>query len=154
MNVKNFMVKLREQEYKVTPQRIAILEAIITAQNYPTVDQIYQQVASKYPAINLATIYHTLHLMTELGLLQELKFSNIGSRYDPNTSPHANIICLKCGEIYDYNSESIRNLWSEIISELLTKPIAQRLDLYVVCNKCAEITSKENTNKLKITFKA
>jgi Fur family peroxide stress response transcriptional regulator len=136
MENQQLIAKLREKGYKVTPQRLAICESILSSKNHPTADHIYQEVKKKYPTLSLATIYQTLHLLKEIGLLQELEFSGRISRYDPDTSPHINIICKNCGTIQDYKSESIRELWSQIIRELGFKPIGQRLDIYRYCDQC------------------
>jgi Fur family peroxide stress response transcriptional regulator len=59
------------------------------------------------------------------------------SRFDPDTSPHINIICQKCGKIEDYKAESVKKLWAQIIEELGFKPIGQRIDIYTCCDRCA-----------------
>jgi len=139
MNVQNIMAKLRHGGYKITPQRLAICELILSSKGHPTADQIYERVLQKFPTISLATVYQTLHLLKELGLLQELGFPNLSSRYDPNTSPHINVICPKCGQIYDYEEDKLKKLWSQIVAKLGFKPIGQRLDIYKYCDKCSNI---------------
>jgi Fur family peroxide stress response transcriptional regulator len=136
MNTKQLMATLHEKGYKVTPQRLAICELALSSKNHPTADQIHQALLKKYPTVSLATVYQTLHLLTDVGLLQELGFSDKSSRYDPNVTPHINLICPKCGEICDYESKAVKELWSQIIGELKFKPIGQRLDLYRICDKC------------------
>jgi len=73
-----------------------------------------------------------------LGLLQERGFSEMSSRFDPNTAIHINIICPKCGEIRDYEAESVTKLMNRIISELEVVPVEHRLDLYISCDKCSK----------------
>ncbi|MFX0094150.1 MAG: transcriptional repressor, partial [Candidatus Hodarchaeota archaeon] len=73
------------------------------------------------------------------GLLLELKFSEMSSRFDSNPSPHINVICPNCGEIYDYEVKSIETFWSQIASELRKKPTALRFDFYTICNKCSKL---------------
>lgn len=136
MNIQQIMHKLRERSYRVTPQRLAVCELILSSKDHPTADRIFREVKKKHPTISLATVYQTLHLLTDIGLLQELGFSDRISRYDPNTSPHINIVCKKCGEIQDHKAESVKELWSKIIGELGFKPTGQRLDIYRYCEKC------------------
>jgi Fur family peroxide stress response transcriptional regulator len=73
-----------------------------------------------------------------MSMVQELGFADENSRHDPNVTPHINVICRRCGDIYDYETRAIRNLWSQNIGELGFKPIGQRLDLYRYCDKCNE----------------
>ena len=136
MKNQQLIAKLREKGFKVTPQRIAICEFILSSKNHPTADQVYQVVKKKYPTLSLATVYQTLRLLTEIGTLQELGFTGGISRYDPNVSPHINIICKKCGNVEDYQAESVKKLWSQIVGDLGFKPIGQRLDVYRYCDEC------------------
>jgi Fur family peroxide stress response transcriptional regulator len=138
MNTQQLIAKLRSKGYKVTPQRIAICELILSSKDHPTADQVYRNVKKKYPSLSLATVYQALHLLTEMGLLQELGFSNGASRYDPNTSPHINIVCEACGKIQDYEAEGVRVLWSKTVRGLGFRPIGQRLDVYRYCNQCLQ----------------
>ena len=138
MNNDQLMVVLRENGYKVTPQRLAICKLALSSKNHPTADQIHQELMKKYPTISLATVYQTLHLLTSMGMLQELGFTDKSSRYDPNMTPHFNVVCKGCGEIYDYEAKDVKKLWSQIIGELGFTPMGQRLDLYRYCDKCKE----------------
>jgi Fur family peroxide stress response transcriptional regulator len=136
MKNQQLIAKLREKGFKVTPQRIAICEFILSSKDHPTADQVYQVVKRTYPTLSLATVYKTLSLLTKIGMLQELGFTDGISRYDPDTSPHINIICRNCGKVQDYQVESIKKLWSQIIGDLGFKPTGQRLDIYRYCDQC------------------
>jgi Fur family peroxide stress response transcriptional regulator len=136
MKKEQVIAKLREKGFKVTPQRIAICEFILTSKNHPTADQVYKVVKKMYPTLSLATVYQTLRLLTEIGMLQELGLTGGISRYDPDTSPHINIICKNCGKIQDYQAENIKKLWSQIIKDLGFKPVGQHLDIYRYCEQC------------------
>jgi len=136
MNTQQLIVKLREKGFKVTPQRLSICEFILSSKEHPTVDQVYQVVKRKHPTLSLATVYQTLHLLTESGMLQELGFSDGISRYEPNNSPHINIVCKSCGKIQDYESESVRKFLSQITMELKRTLIGQHLEIYTCCDQC------------------
>ena len=130
------MEEFRRKSFRATPQRIAIAQVVLNSKDHPTAEQVYQAVKKKYPTLSSATVYQTLHLLTEIGLLQELGFSDRVSRYDPDTSPHINIVCKNCGKIQDCEAESIKTLWFQIIKDLGFKPIGQRLDIYTYCEQC------------------
>ena len=72
------MEEFRRKGFRATPQRIAIAQIVLSSKDHPTAEQIYQAVKKKYPTLSPATVYQTLHLLTEIGLLQELG-SVIGS---------------------------------------------------------------------------
>lgn len=138
METEQLVTKLRESGFKVTPQRLAVCKIILTSKDHPTADEIYEKVKKRHPTMSLATVYQTLHLLSEIGLLQELGFSKSISRYEPDTSPHINIVCVKCGKIEDYKAESVGRLWALIVEELGFKPVGQRLDIYRCCDRCAK----------------
>jgi Fur family peroxide stress response transcriptional regulator len=126
----------REKGFKVTTQRLAIYKYIISRDDHPTTDQIYEALKEEHPTISLVTIYKTLHLLKQLGLIQELGFNEGSIRYDPNMQPHINMVCTECGHIDDYESETFTSHWKELISQLNFKPKGQRIDLYYECEKC------------------
>lgn len=136
MNTELLIAFLREKGYKITPQRIAICEAVLSSKDHPSAEQVYTQISKKYPSISLTTIYHTLNLLKELNLVVELPFDSSTSRYDSNTSVHVNLICQKCNDIIDFESEGVKRNWSRIVSETGYEPIGQRLDIYIECDKC------------------
>jgi len=136
MNIQQIIAVLRERGYRVTPQRLAVCKVILSSKEHPTAEQIYLKVKGEHPTMSPATVYQTLHLLTSAGLIQELGFSEGISRYEPNTSPHINIVCEKCGEITDYEAEGIREMWSRIVEELGFKPTGQRLEVFRYCDKC------------------
>ena len=127
---------LRNNGHKVTPQRIAICEEVLSSKKHPTAELIFEKVSKQHPAISMTTVYHTLDLLRKLELVQEIRFDDRATRYDPNTSVHVNIICQECGKISDYESEVIQKKWSRIISEIRIDPVGQRLDAYVICEEC------------------
>lgn len=126
----------RDNGFKVTTQRLAIYKYIISRDDHPTTEQIYQALKKDHPTISLGTIYKTLHLLKQLGLIQELGINDGSIRYDPNMQPHINMVCTECGYIDDYESETFNSHWKELISQLDFKPKGQRIDLYYECEKC------------------
>jgi len=136
MNTEQLITKLRKNGHKVTPQRIAICEEVLSSNEHPTAEVIFEKVSKRYPAISMTTVYHTLELLQKLKLVQEIRFDNRVTRYDSNTSVHVNIICQNCGKISDYESDVIQKQWNRIVSEIGVDPVGQRLDAYVICEEC------------------
>jgi Fur family transcriptional regulator, peroxide stress response regulator len=84
-----------------TPQRNTILAYLKDNTSHPTARDIYDAL-SKKEMISMATVYNTLALMKKRGLVRELAITNFDhKKYDPNTKPHAHLICSNCGEIAD-----------------------------------------------------
>jgi len=139
MATRQLITKLHEKGLKkITPQRLAICEYVLSNKEHPTVEQVYHAVQKKYPTLSLATVYKTLHLLTEIELLQELGFHDGIIRYDSDTSPHVNIVCQNCGMIQDYKSESVQKFLSQITRELNRPLIRQHLEIYTFCDRCKQ----------------
>jgi len=136
LDTQDLIYFFREKGLKVTSQRLAICTFILSRKDHPTAELIYQKLRNEYPTISLGTIYKTLHLLHELGLIQELGFNEGSVRYDPDMELHVNMVCSKCGKISDYKAENVEKLWGAIISDLGFKPKGQRIDIYYECDNC------------------
>lgn len=135
LDTQELITTFKKKGYKVTTQRLEIYKFILSRNDHPTAEVIYQELRKEYPTISLGTIYKTLHLLKEFGLIQELGF-NEGIRYDPDMELHINMVCTKCGKIYDYKAENVKRLWRDFISDIGIKPKGQRIDIYYECENC------------------
>jgi Fur family peroxide stress response transcriptional regulator len=128
---------LRRAGLRSTPQRQAIVRVVMAA-NHPTVAQVYDEVRREFPTIGLATVYNTLHTMTERGVVRELPFVN-ATRFDGNVEPHANLVCRSCGTIYDSSAcdDLMEQLRRRVASEQGFLPEMERIDVYGLCSACA-----------------
>jgi len=148
MDIELIIAKFHEKGFKVTPQRLAICDYVLSNKDHPTTDLVYIEIKRKYPTISLATVYQTLHLLTNIGVLQELNLNDRISRYDPKTAPHINIICKNCGRVEDYETEDVKRLWYKIVEGLGFEPIGQRIDVYRNCDQCAKSTTRSSMRDL------
>ena len=87
--------------YRLTPQRLAILEFLEGNRNHPSADDIYRKVKAGFPGMSRATVYNTLDLLCRQGELAELTVDPRRRRYDPDTSAHHHLVCRACGLIVD-----------------------------------------------------
>ena len=143
LDIEELTTIFRNHGLKLTIQRLAIFKLIKSRQDHPTTEKVYDSLKEKYPTISLATVYNTLHIFEELGLIQELNFKDDNIRYDPNMELHINIVCIKCGKIIDYSHKGIKDLWQSIISDLDFKPKGQRIDIYYECETCKNLETKK-----------
>jgi Fur family peroxide stress response transcriptional regulator len=126
----------------LTPQREAILRYLASARNHPTAYQVYQAVRATFPHVGKATVYNTLNLMARLGLLVELKRDEGAVRYETDTSPHANLICLRCGQVED--APLLASVEVRMPEEDGFDTRYVRVDLYGYCARCQrEISQNE-----------
>ena len=126
---------LRQNNYKATPQRIAIFEALAGI-DHPSAENVYEVVKKRHPSISLTTVYQTLHVFTKLGLLRAISLNDQTTRFDTNTHEHVNIICPICKSFQDYESAALTVLLEEIRQKFGEKPDSFQFDVYLVCEKC------------------
>lgn len=136
MDKEYFIQKLKKNNKKITPQRLAVYELISSEMDHPTAEEIHYKLSKKFPSISLSTVYQILHLLHDLGEITELKLSDKGTRFELNTSLHVNLICPKCEKIKDYHSKNLELFWSNLKQEFDFKPVNQRIDVYRYCDDC------------------
>jgi len=91
----------------LTIQRSAILAFLQDNARHPTAEDIYQSLRGMYPVLSRATVYNTLDLFKQHGLVQEITIERNKAHYDYNTEPHHHFLCRRCGGIYDIGMEGI-----------------------------------------------
>ena len=130
--------RLREWEVRVTPQRLAIAEAVLNSTDHPSVQQIFERVRDHFPSMTLATIYSTLGVLQRSGLIQELPFQKM-SRYEANMEPHVNLVCIQCETVIDTDTgqDAVLRLRNRISKESQFEFACQRVAFYGWCHSSA-----------------
>ncbi|MBI4653463.1 MAG: transcriptional repressor [Nitrospirae bacterium] len=131
------MEKYKQFGFKLTPQRLAILNYFNGNKEHPSADDIYRAVSKSFPTMSFATVYNTLEALRNKGNVLELTIDPNKKRYDPNTMPHHHLICVKCKRIIDIHKE-----FSVSVSEDMTQGfdlIGNHIEFYGVCPKCKSI---------------
>lgn len=85
-------------------QRTAVLRFLRSVKTHPTVDEIYQALLPDNPALSRTTVYNTLDLLSDSGLVLTLDFGEGFLRYDADCSPHSHFRCTGCGKVFDIMS--------------------------------------------------
>ncbi len=135
--ITHFIELMQQANKRVTPQRLAIFKFMSSNDSHPTAKEIYTHIKQEYPMITIATIYKTLEMLEQVGVVKQLGFSGVSTRYEANMNPHLNLICLKCGHIDDLNiEEPVKSLEDLIIQKSSFNIVNQRLDFYGYCKKC------------------
>lgn len=134
----HLVARLKLLGIRLTPQRLAIAEVVVNSADHPTVREIFERVRDFFPYVTLATVYSTLSLLQQAGIVRELPFPK-QSRYDANLSPHANLVCLSCGAVVDaaVGQESVAELERAIGQSADFRIASQRVDFYGHCEGCA-----------------
>lgn len=104
---------LKEKQLKITPQRIAVLDAVLNLKNHPTADNIIEYIKKNYPNIAIGTVYKILETYVEKGILERVKTDFDVMRYDSVTEKHHHIYCNESGKIEDFVDDRLDNMLEE-----------------------------------------
>jgi Fur family peroxide stress response transcriptional regulator len=131
--------KLKSLDFRITPQRMAVIRILAASEDHPTAEQIFEKVKTEFPTTSLATIYKTIALLKGLNEVLELGFPDGSNRYDGNKPfPHPHVICTKCRKIMDPELMSLDELKDEIAKKTGFRIQHHRLDFFGVCRECQE----------------
>ena len=133
---------LKEKGYKLTPQRRAIVDTIICNEgSHLTVEEIYDQVKKDCPEIGLATVYRTILLLEEMGIVYKLDLNDGCSRYElvheDETHRHHHLICTKCGKVIEVEGDLLETLEDEIEKKYSFKIEDHSVKFFGLCNECS-----------------
>ena len=132
--------QLKNHKIRVTPQRQIILTYLVTHHNHPSVETIRDGIDEKLPNLSVATIYNTLKLFVDNGLVIELPNKDGGLRYDFFGVPHYHAICENCGKIFDIFDESYPDIVAHVQKVAREKVgftvTGTQLEVTGICPKC------------------
>lgn len=121
-----------------TPQRRVIVELVVSTRQHFTAEQLYDWARARDASVSRATVYRTLTLLTESGLIQELELGKEVKYYDPNYVAHPDhnhIICLDCGKIIEFDSPEIDQQAQKIAQDLGFAVKSRRLQILATCDE-------------------
>ena len=96
--------QLKDNGLKITPQRLAIIDALVENRyEHPGATLIFHEARKKAGSVSLSTVYATLKAFSESGLIRQMEFDRLENRYDVDLSDHVNLICKRCGKVMDYH---------------------------------------------------
>ncbi|NLY42525.1 MAG: transcriptional repressor [Clostridiaceae bacterium] len=94
--------QLIKNNIKPSYARIKIMEYLIQQKNHPNVDEIYTELVKDIPTLSKTTVYNTLNLFNEAGLIKVITIEENEARFDADTSEHGHFKCENCNKIYDF----------------------------------------------------
>ena len=130
--------RLGEKGYRLTPQRLMIVSAIENSDAHISAEEIYAQVVAKYPHVNLSTVYRTLELLKQLGLVTETDFGEGRVRYHPvGKGHHHHLVCTECGTVIDLDESLLSSLEGMLLREYKFGADLKHLAIFGRCARCS-----------------
>jgi Fur family transcriptional regulator, peroxide stress response regulator len=135
--VDQMLSKLKDHDFRITPQRLAVLRVLAASEGHPSVEMIYERVKAAFPTTSIATIYKTVSLLRDINEVLELGFADGSNRYDGSRPyPHPHVICTKCKKIIDPDLSSLKDLTKEVAEETGFQILTHRVDFFGICREC------------------
>ncbi|UQS86264.1 transcriptional repressor [Nicoliella spurrieriana] len=134
---------LKQNHIRITPQRQIILKYLINHHNHPSVETIYKALEKDFSNLSMATVYNTLRLFEDIGIIIQLPNKDGGVRFDFFGTPHFHAICEHCGKIIDIQYPNYNQLDHEL--QDITKkqdpdftPSRSKVEVYGLCKQCQQ----------------
>ncbi|HYA41886.1 MAG TPA: transcriptional repressor [Syntrophobacteraceae bacterium] len=135
---RNMERALRAAGSRISSQRRAIIDYLASATSHPSARQIFHEVRKNHPNLSLATVYNTLGVLIRMSLIKVMQFDVTDNRYEPNVTPHINLICTSCGRIEDLE-QGVPVQPEEIREKVGFEVLDSRLEYYGLCAKCKAV---------------
>ena len=137
-----FLAFLEQKNLRITSQRRAIIDTVFGTGQHFNAEQLLEWARKIDPSVSRATVYRTLPLLTESGLVHEMDFGKDYKIYDPNYADHPNhnhIICDDCDKVVEFESEQLDTLENEISQNLGFQVKSQQLRINASCDEMKKL---------------
>ena len=133
-----FVERCHKGGLAVTPQRLAIIKALLTSPEHPRADTVYEVVRREHPYISLATVHRTLETLCEIGEARKVTTLHDSARYDGNLTPHHHVVCVKCRRVRDIEIPELEQVLRGRAAIGDFKLLGSSLEIQAVCAQCRE----------------
>ena len=144
-SIEDLKKRLQEKDYKMTEQRREILQVFLDqpADHHLSAEDVHGILRGNKAEIGLATVYRSLELLGNLGILQKIDFGDGCSRYelntnDPDTHRHHHLICMKCHKVIEFDEDKLDELEAEIANKSGFKILNHEVKFFGFCKECQE----------------
>jgi Fur family ferric uptake transcriptional regulator len=128
---------LRQEGYRLTPQRMMILGIINDSVSHISAEEIHKKVCERYPFVNISTIYRTLNLLKKLRVISETDLGEGYVRYELlERERHHHMICRRCGETFAFEDEFLKPLQLRLLNKYGFAADLDHFAIFGLCQRC------------------
>jgi Fur family peroxide stress response transcriptional regulator len=131
-----FVARCHERGIAVTPQRLAVIRALLASENHPSTDEICAAVRRKHPHVSLATVHRILEQFCEVGEARKVTLLHDVARYDGNVEPHHHVVCIRCRRLHDIEIPEVDKLLAGTPSLGQFTLLRCSLEIEALCRRC------------------
>lgn len=142
--LERFKAAAKDAGIKLTHQRLVILQAVASSLEHPSAEAVHRAVQASTPTVSLDTVYRTLWLLTDLGLLNTLGPRQDSVRFDANVENHHHYVCTRCGLVRDFESDDLNALKIPETVNHFGRVVSTHVEVRGICDRCAKQTSSSH----------
>jgi Fur family ferric uptake transcriptional regulator len=139
--LERFRHYLRDQHLPVTRQRDLVAEIVFLSEDHLSVDEIERRIRVRGERVGTATVYRTLDVLVQSGLVRAHDFGQGFKRYEPMPAPsvHEHLICERCGNVNEFRNEQLERMLHLIADERNFHHRRHRVEVYGLCPACRQL---------------
>lgn len=145
----HFETACRKSGVKLTHQRLEIFREVALTGDHPDAETVHQRVRTRLPTVSLDTVYRTLWLLKDLGLITTLGSHHQRTRFDANLDNHHHFVCIRCGLTLDFFSDEFNELRFPAALESVGIAEAASVEVRGICHSCKTSGRTEHTQTLE-----
>ena len=134
-----------ERGERCTVQRRRILEGVLSRDDHPTADQVFEVVRKRLPDLAMPTVYRTLEYLVRVGVITKACHTGRATRYDPRIDLHHHLVCLQCSRLIDFEDAGLDRLTIPETAHVGFEVTDFRVQLRGSCRTCREDERKETS---------
>lgn len=136
--LERFRIYLRAHGHPVTPQRMRVAEVLMGTHHHISAEEILARLKERRRGIGKATVYRTLDLLREAGIVREHDFGEGFKRYEPQSARphHEHLVCIRCGKVIEFVSQEIEKVERDIAALHGFRPTRHKVEIYGLCEEC------------------
>lgn len=134
--VDHFLDICRQAGIKITHQRTEVFRELARTDEHPDAETVHQRVRKRVPAVSLDTVYRTLHLLEDKGIITRIGGLKDPARFDANSRPHHHFLCTACGLMLDFYSPAYDRVAPPVEVNEMGTVESIRVEIRGLCSQC------------------
>lgn len=156
MKIENIKVELRLEQFKaaakeagvkLTHQRLEIFREVASGLEHPDAETVFRAVQARMPTVSLDTVYRTLWMLNDLGLITTLGSRRESVRFDANIEHHHHYVCVCCGLARDFESAELNALRIPDAVKGFGSVVTTHVEVRGICDSCAKKKAEKSVAK-------
>jgi len=142
-----FKAAAKEAGVKLTHQRLEIVREVVSSLEHPDAEDVFRAVQARMPTLSLDTVYRTLWMLSDLGLVTTLGLRRESVRFDANLKNHHHYVCVRCGLTRDFESPELNALRVPRAVKRLGSVVATHVEVRGACSACGKELADESATR-------